>query len=290
MMDQMSDDERQEKTTFLSKKPIPCPVCEKEFRREELLTGRGRLNAGDLDEDLRRQYVPSKKYGEIFPLVYAVPVCPNCWYAAYPGDFMEPRDAVDEIRAGEDARREAVALVVEDVDFTRSRTLTDGVASYILSLMCYEHFDHRAVPTFKRGLSALRCAWCLNDLHARHPGENYDQVARLMYRKARFFYGHALETLSSGKEDLESIKSYGPDLDNNWGFDGFLYLNGLLEFRYGPRQDREKRIHALDVAKRTVAKIFGMGRASKGKPSAILDLARDVHEKIGAELKSMEGE
>jgi len=33
-----------------------------------------------------------------------------------------------------------------------------------------------------------------------------------------------------------------------------------------------------------------MGRASKGKPSAILELARTLHDQIGAEIKSMEAE
>jgi hypothetical protein len=286
----MPDEERPEKHTFLSKKPLACPVCEKEFHREDLLTGRGRLIAGDIDPDLRRRYEPSRKYGVVLPLLYPVTVCPGCWYAALAGDFSEPgTDAVDAIRAERDMRFGSVGLVIEDVDFERPRTTGDAVASYIAALLCYEHFEPRTAPTFKRGLCALRCAWCLNDLHAQSPGENYDLVARLMYRKARFFYRQALDTMHTGREDIEAVKHYGPDLDNNFGFDGFLYLNGLLEFRHGPRQDRQKRIEALESSKRVVAKIFGLGRASKGKPSAILDLARSLHEQIGAEIKSMQG-
>lgn len=287
----MAAEERHDRLTFLSKLPVACPVCEKEFHREDLMSGRGRLIAGDLGEDLRRHYEPSRRYGEVFPLVYAVTVCPFCVYAAYPADFAAVGpDAAEAIVADQEARRQAVALVVEDVDFTRSRTLQDGVASYILALMCYEHLDFKLAPSLKKGLCALRGAWCLDDLHARHPGENYDRVALLLYRKARFFYRYALDTMHSGREDLEAVKNYGPDLDYNFGFDGFLYLNGLLEFRYGPRQDREKRLAALDTARRAVAKIFGMGRASKSKPSAILELARALYEQIGAEIKSLEGE
>jgi uncharacterized protein (DUF2225 family) len=290
-VDTMAGEEKQERLTFLSKLPIVCPVCEKEFHREDLLTGRGRLIAGDLDEDLRRQYEPSKKYGEVFPLVYAVTVCPFCMYAAYPHDFLElGPDGAEAVRTEEEKRRESVALVVEDVDLTRTRGLTDGVAAFILAMMCYEHFDAKLAPSVKKGLCALRGAWCLSDLHARHPGENYDQVARLMFRKARFFYRYALDTMHSGRENLEAVKNFGPDMDNNFGFDGFLYLNGQLEFRHGPRQDREQRLAALESSNRVVAKIFGMGRASKGKPSAILDLARTLHEQIGAEVKSLEGE
>jgi uncharacterized protein len=287
----MAAEEKHERLTFLSKLPVACPVCQKEFHREDLMSGRGRLIAGDLGEDLRRHYEPSKRYGEVFPLVYAVTVCPFCSFAAYPSDFQSVGpDAAEAILSEQDKRREAAALVVEDVDFTRSRTLEDGVASYILALMCYEHMDPRLAPSMKKGLCALRGAWCLEDLHARQPGENYDRLARLMFQKARFFYRYALDTMHNGREDLEAVKNYGPDMDNNFGFDGFLYLNGLLEFRYGPRQDREKRVAALEIARRAVAKIFGMGRASRGKPSAILELARGLYEQIGAEIKSLEGE
>jgi len=283
-------EEKIERFTFLSKKAIVCPACEKEFRKEDLLTGGGRLIAGDLDEDLRRRYQPSKRYGTIYPLVYPVAVCPHCWYAVYPGDIAAaPRGDLERIRGEEDMRRENVALILDDVDFTRSRTLQDGAASYLLALLCYEHADARVTPTFKRGLSALRCAWCLNDLHAAHPGESYDKVARIMYEKALFFYRRSLDTMHSRREDLEALKSFGPDLDNNYGFDGFLYLNGQLEFRYGPTEDREKRIQALENARRAVAKIFGMGRASKGKPSAILDLARSLHDQMGEQIKKLEG-
>ena len=283
--------EKQEKLTFYSKAALVCPVCEQEFHREDLLSGRGRLIAGDLTLELRRQYLPSRKYGEVYPLVYAVTVCPSCLYAALPQDFSEAHgDTVEGIKAEAEKRGQTVALVVEDLDFGRQRTLNEGVASYLLALMCYEHFPAKAAPTFKRGLSALRCAWCLNDLHAKYPGENYDYLARLLYRKARFFYGYALELMQSRREDIEGVRHYGPDLDNNFGYDGFLYIAAFLEYSYGPRQDPEKRLAALEQSKRVVAKIFGSGKASKGKPSAILELAREVYEKMSAEIKSLQGE
>ena len=77
-----------EKTTFFSKNPIVCPVCETSFYKEDLLSGGGRLIAGELTEELHRTYEPSKKYGEVYPLVYAVLVCPSCLYAAYTQDFL----------------------------------------------------------------------------------------------------------------------------------------------------------------------------------------------------------
>ncbi len=41
---------------------------------------------------------------------------------------------------------------------------------------------------------------------------------------------------------------------------------------------------SLDFAKRIIAKVFGMGRASKAKPSVLLDKAHDVYEAIGEEI------
>ena len=39
-----------------------------------MMTGSGRLNAGELTEELRRLYIPSKKYGEVNPLIYYIVV------------------------------------------------------------------------------------------------------------------------------------------------------------------------------------------------------------------------
>ena len=76
-----------QKLTFFEKKQTVCPVCDAKFYREELLSGGGRLIAGELTEELRRRYEPSKKFGEVHPLVYPVTVCPTCYFAAYPQDF-----------------------------------------------------------------------------------------------------------------------------------------------------------------------------------------------------------
>ena len=51
------------KVTFFSKNPIECPLCNTKFYKEDLLSGRGRLIAGDLSDELRRFYEPSQKYG-----------------------------------------------------------------------------------------------------------------------------------------------------------------------------------------------------------------------------------
>src|SRR6056297_1836255 len=75
--------------TFFGKEEIQCPVCEEKFYKETLRTGRGRLIAGDLTRELRRLYEATEKYGEVYPLVYSITVCPECRYATFPGDFTE---------------------------------------------------------------------------------------------------------------------------------------------------------------------------------------------------------
>ena len=271
--------------TFCSKTPITGPICDAKFYREELRTGRGRLNAGDLTRELRRTYIPSQKYGEVFPLLYPVTVCPGCYYSVYHPDFLEvPEEAVEPIRVGQQSRIAYVKLLFDSVDFSSPRRLEEGCSSYYLASTCYEHFGKLVSPRFKQGLSCLRAAWLCTDLQRKRPNDNYDYLAQVYYRKARFFYSYAVSLEQSGQESLSGTRHLGPDLDKNYGYDGVLYLTGWLEFKHGPKSEPEKRRQALGRAKRTVARIFGMGRASKDKPEAILDSARDVYEEITKEL------
>jgi len=280
-----------EKTTFFSKNPIVCPVCETSFYKEDLLSGGGRLIAGELTEELRRTYEPSKKFGELHPLVYAVLVCPSCLYAAYPQDFLEIKEEfVEALREQTDKRVQSVSLVFKDLDFTNYRGLKEGAASYYLATMCYDLLDKHYSPTLKRALSALRAAWLSDSLHRKTFSENYDYLSRLFYRKARFFYMQAIEMAQNGQEPLEAKVNFGPDLDKNYGYDGLLYVAGLLEYKYGPRKHSEKRIKSLENAKRIVSKLFGTGKASKSKPSAILDKARELYEEMNKEIKHLQGQ
>jgi uncharacterized protein (DUF2225 family) len=279
------------KLTFFSKTQTVCPLCDAGFFREELLSGGGRLIAGELTEDLHRTYEPSKKFGEVQPLVYAVTVCPSCYYAAYPQDFeIVEEDTKARLQKTTKSRKEQAALLFPDLNFSEYRRLQEGAAAYFLAITCYEHFGKHFSPTMKRGLSALRAAWLLETLHQKHYGENYDYLAALFYRKARFFYMLAVELAQNGREPLDSSVHLGPDLDKNYGFEGFLYITGLLEFRHGPRKDRERRIRSLENARRIVAKLFGTGRVSKNRPSAILDKSRELYDQMTQEIRKLQGE
>ncbi len=274
------------KVTFFSKNPIECPLCSTKFYKEDLLSGRGRLIAGDLSDELRRFYEPSQKYGELLPLIYPVIVCPSCYYAAYSADFKEVNnDALRELKEDTDQRIESISVIFKELDFTTFRELPEGAASFFLAIRCYDYFEHSFCPTFKCALSSLRAAWLFDELHGKYSGENYDYLRELFYRKAHFYYLLALERSQDGQEILESGLNYGPDLDNNYGYDGFLYITGLLEYKYGPRSDPEKRAGALENGKRIVSRLFGTGKASKSKPSAILEKAKDLYELMNKELK-----
>ncbi|MCX7039034.1 MAG: DUF2225 domain-containing protein, partial [Spirochaetes bacterium] len=210
-----------QKLTFFEKKQTVCPVCGGKFYREEPLSGGGRLIAGELTDELRRKYEPSKKFGEVHPLVYPVVVCPTCYYSAYPHDFAAlPDDTLKKAEVNADERREAIGLVFPELDFTSPRTLKEGAASHFFAIMCYDFFDRRANPTFKAGLSSLRAAWLFSDLHARFPADNYDFLSKIFYRKARFYYMLSLEREQKGQEAFDAALNFGPDLDKNYGYDG----------------------------------------------------------------------
>ncbi|MBI9105912.1 MAG: DUF2225 domain-containing protein [Spirochaetales bacterium] len=278
--------EGESKISYWSKKDVECPICGNSFRKEELLTGRGRLIAGELTGELHRQYEPSQKYGDICPLIYPVIVCPACLFAAYAQDFESvPESLIGVLEDETKKRRQNLEKIIPEADFSSNRGLKEGAASYFLAISCYEHFPPHSTPTIKRGISALRAAWIFNDLHRKYSNENYDYLAKIFYHKAQFFYGMAVEYEQDGIESLAEVPHLGPDLDKNYAHDGVFYLGGLLEYEYGDRSDPESRKKRLDFAKRAVARLFGMGKASKDKPSALLEHARELYERMSSEGK-----
>ncbi len=278
-----------QKVTFFEKNQSVCPVCRTKFYREDLLSGGGRLIAGQLTPELRRIYEPSKKFGLIHPLIYPILVCPVCYFAALPQDMTAVSEAhARKAEVGANERHEAIELILPQLDFTAPRTLREGVASQFLAVMCSEYLDRRSNPTFKAGLASLRAAWLLTDLHGQEHGEGWDQLARIFYRKALFYYQLALEKESAGQEPFDVHLAFGPDLDKNYGYYGVIYLAAYLEYKYGATSEPERRVASLQYARRTMAKIFGAGKSSKNKPTALLDSAREVYEAMGAEMQTLQ--
>ena len=281
--------EKELKVTFQSKKEYECPACNTVFRKEELLSGGGRLIAGKLTEELHRLYEPSAKYGEIFPLVYTSIVCPECWFSSMEGDFnLLPQDKKAKVRDDIEKRMKVTKLIFPDLDFHENRTLMEGAASQYLTLLCYDYYGKQTSPTIKQGLSSIRCAWLVDELHKKYPKQNYDWVGTLFRRKAQYLYNEALAREQSGKETLSGIKGFGPDTDKNYSYEGMMYMCAYLRYKFGPDHSPEERKSSLEDARRTIAKLFGMGKSSKDKPGAFLELARKIYDTINKELTEQE--
>ena len=277
--------ERELKISFISKEEYTCPVCGKVFNREELLSGSGRLIAGILTDELHRLYEPSIKYGDVYPLAYQATVCPDCWYASMDKDFSAiPGDAITIAGKDRDSRMSDTRLIFPDTDFTQSRDLSAGAASLYLVLRSYEYFPKEFSPTIKQGIAALRTGWLLDALNDKFPGQHYDWLAMLFKMKANYLYNEAIRREQNGKETLSALKVFGPDTDKNYGYEGALYLTALLKFKYSYKDNPARRGPALEDAKRTIAKIFGVGKSSKAKPGPLLEHAKNLYECMSKEL------
>ncbi|MCR5724794.1 MAG: DUF2225 domain-containing protein [Treponema sp.] len=274
--------------SYWSKTKVLCPVCQKEFQREEMLSGSGRMIAGDLTDELRRNYEPSKKYGMIYPLLYAVGACPKCHMALLWSDFKEVDDknSLRRIHLDEENRRNRTFTIFPYYDLIKERSLLDGAAIYYLALQTYELLDVTYAPTFKRGLICLRLAWLCRDLDRVMPNHNYNYIAEVFYRKATFFYEQTVLNEMSGTESITVVNNFGPDIDKNYGYDGLIYLGSLLEYKYGQKEDLPLRYKKLDAGKRSIARIFGLGKSSKNKPGPLLEHARNLYDTLTAELKA----
>jgi uncharacterized protein len=288
-MTKPAEEKKELHITYFSKESTKCPICDSAFYRENLLSGGGRLNAGPLTDELRRDWLPSGKYGDIFPLIYEVTVCPSCYFAAYPSDFAITSEKIKAPLVQEiSSRITETQLVFPRLDFASPRKIIEGAASYYLVMRCYDHFSKEFCPTFKQALSALRTAWLFDSLHRKFPQEHYNYLKDIFYGKALFLYKQAMEFEQKGKEPIGGIKNFGPDTDKSYGYEGIIYEIGVLEFKYGQREDLIKRAEALQAAKIAIGKMFGFGKSSKNKPGPLLEKARELYDRMAAELLEYE--
>ncbi|GAB1432926.1 DUF2225 domain-containing protein [Spirochaetota bacterium] len=277
-------EEKEKKVSFYVKEPLRCPVCDASFRREELFSGR--VNADEMTDELHRTYKPLHAYGDVYPLVYEIDVCPSCFFAAYRHDFLPAGNKFQAVlKDSIEHRIEEVQRIFSPLDYQSPRRLLEGAASYYLVMLSYGFFSKEFAPSFKSGMSSLRAAWLCNELHSKSPNDNWDYVAAIFYKKARFYYKLAIELEQSGKEPYSVIRNLGPDTDKNYGHEGVLYEAAILELKYGPKEDTAKRHESLKMAKTSIARMFGFGRKNKAKPGPLLDKARDLYDRLKAELK-----
>lgn len=278
------------KVSFYAKNKTVCPVCETEFYRENLLSGGGRMNAGNLTLEMHRLYEPTQKYGHVYPLLYPITVCPNCYMAAFDKDFSEiETKTILRLEESGDDRINAVKNLFPRLDFSQNRGLKEGIASYLLAMISYDSFPNESVPTFKQAMVTLRAAWLCRHLDQEEKNENYDYLARVFYRKAAFFYRQVMDNEQTGEQSLENIGNFGPDIDNNYGIDGVIYLAGYLEYSYGQKEDVQVRLGRLKTSLTVLSRIVGMRKSSKSKPSVLVENAIEIHGKIKKEIKNLEG-
>ena len=280
------------KVSYLSKETTTCPVCSTEHNREEMLSGGGRLIAGKLTNELRRLYQESKKYGLIYPLAYAVQVCPKCLYSALPRDFNKLNEQETQALWDTTAHRgEIIDTFFKSLKFTEQRTLAHGAASMILAVDCYHLRSYSVAPTAKKAVSSLRAAWLLDDLYAFAPERPYDQLRDFYYMEAVTNYQKTLELVQNGQEPIEAeMGILGPDLDRAWGYDGVIYVNAYLTKKYvnAITEDPSARKTMLERSKRYLSKLYGSGKSSRSKPSALVDMSKDLYDEIGKMIEDLD--
>jgi uncharacterized protein (DUF2225 family) len=153
---------------------------------------------------------------------------------------------------------------------------------------CYDYFPKEFSPTIKQGIATLRAGWMLEELDKKYPGQHYNWLSVLFKKKSQYLYNEAIRREQSGRETLSALKNFGPDTDKNYGYEGALYLSALLKYKYGFQNNPQLRIPVLDEAKRTIARIFGIGKSSKSKPGPLLEHARNLYESISKELNEID--
>ncbi len=270
------------KISYRQKNATVCPVCSYEFHREEMFTGGGRLIAGRLTDELRRNYEVSKKFGKVYPLAYVMTVCPGCLYSAFTRDF-EGLDAgeIEKMRELTPARRNALKKFFGPLDFNADRDLHSGAASYMLAVDCYSYRGKKVAPTFKIALSSIRAAWLFSDLARENPDAAFGKIAAFFYKKTYQSYVRLLDIMQTGAEPMDAVGNMGPDTDKNWGYEGVLYLTAVLTVKVGIKEtDPNKRMENFAKCKRYLSRLFGSGKTSKSKPSELLDKTKDLFDKI----------
>lgn len=279
--------------SFFKEEDIECPSCSKIVVFEEMKTGRGRLDAGPLSMDLHRVFIATEEFGQAYPFLYNVATCNHCFFSALKHDFTKLKtDTLENIKGDEASktRVEFVSHLFEKLpNFIERKNLVSGIASYLLAVATYNQFSKRNSPTIRMALCTLRTAWLcqhIRDLGYEDPNINF--LIKVLYRKAFFLYDRALELGMKGEEDLSENIILGPDVDNNYGYDGVIYMHAWLCTNYGSKANVEMRLKQLHSMRTNLSKVFGFGRASKEKPSALLNIARSTFDQIENELRKLE--
>lgn len=283
----MQSEKKKAAISYWSKEKCTCPVCKRQFDKEVMLSGNGRMIAGGLSDDLHRTFEPSVRFGRIYPLIYEIGACPNCYSAFLWSDFkeMKDKDCADSLYFKREERKNKVNTIFPHFNLKKERSLYDGAAMYYLALLSYGEVGADYLPTMKSAFLSLRLAWLLLDLNGVVPHHNFDYISEVFYRKALFFYQQAIFNETKMIEKSSTLNNFGPDMDKNYGWDGVIYLCGLLEYKYGQTDDVQLRLKKLSESKTSIARIFGLGKSSKNKPGPLLEKARELYDLLSKEVR-----
>ncbi len=278
---------KKQTVTFFSKHIIKCPACETEFQREELQTGRGRINAGDLTIELRRMYSPTQKSVVVNPLIYTILVCPSCYFAGFANDFQNATK-IQEIQDEEENRHKLMLQCFgKELNFTEPRDTVEGLASYILAFACSIFLAPEQSPTARRGLFALRAAWLADDLYQKSKLEHFKELRESLYYQSYVNYDLCLERQLKNVESFDGFVWMGPDVDTNFGYDGLLYIIAHLTMKHMHLHTQEEQIVKLGIIKRVLSKIFGNGKAARNKPVVLVTNSKESYNEANERLKQL---
>ena len=156
-----TEEKKKPAISYFSKDKVICPVCKKAFEKEVMRSGNGRMIAGGLTDDLHRIFEPSAKFGRIYPLIYDIGACPNCYTALLWSDFTEikKKEDADKLFESRDERKEKVNTIFPHFNLKHERSLFDGCAYYYLALLTYSKLNPDLLPTMKSAFLSLRLSF-----------------------------------------------------------------------------------------------------------------------------------
>ena len=283
-MEEKNLKKKQKQISYIEKKTIDCPICNYSFHKEKMFTGSGRLISKEINDDLRRVYIPNKKYGLLYPLIYNITVCPKCFYAALPENFLKIKEVEKKkINNNEKVRKKIATKIFGILDFEINRTLFSGAASYFLAIICYSEKDKDSILYLQKAICALRCSWCCDDLAQTDviKKSNWSKISDYFKFLANKCLQELMKEIDTDKYHLDCNFFIGPDLDFNYNFEGVLYLVAYLGIYYKDYfKNQAILVKKMELYSTNLSRIFGRGKYSSSKPEIFLSKSQELYNRI----------
>lgn len=207
-----------------------CPACGSEFEHRKLRTRK--ISPREISRSLRNEYEENAEHPD--PIIYTVVVCPSCLFSAWDSEFESARPELSTVRSSRRACEEiALRFQVEPSQMNEPRTKLLGLLSYYFTEVWYKHRSDNVPSFFRRGLSACRRIWLLEDILAENiwtPEFIAGEISG-SYREMAEMY----ETSFLG-ERLPDNFYCGPDYGYEFGEAGVPYLIAYANFCLSKRK------------------------------------------------------